>query len=73
VTHIDVLLLLVAVAGGVACVVAALRMTSSVGRLGLLLVLLLAVLVCLGVRLPSWPEIAEYLAPVTIQKGMIPR
>jgi hypothetical protein len=59
----DLVLALVAGAAGVACLVAVLRMTSGLGRLGLLLVLVLAVLVGLGVQVPSWREIADYLAP----------
>jgi hypothetical protein len=62
-TGIDIVLAVVAVAGGLACLVAVLRMTSWIGRLGLLLVLLLALLVCLGVPLPTWQQIADYLAP----------
>jgi hypothetical protein len=70
VTVADTLLAIAAVAGGVVCAVAALRMTSGIGRLGLLLVLLLVTLVCLGVQPPSWQDIAGYLASEpTVQKG----
>lgn len=62
-TGIDIALAVVAVAIGVACLVAVLRMTSWIGRLGLAFVLLLVLLVCLGVELPTWRRIADYLAP----------
>jgi hypothetical protein len=62
-TATDRLVAILAVAGGLACLVAVLRMTSGIGRLGLLLVLLLTLLVCLGVQLPTWQQIADYLAP----------
>jgi hypothetical protein len=62
-TATDRLVAILAVAGGLACLVAVLRMTSGIGRFGLLLVLLLTLLVCLGVELPTWQQIADYLAP----------
>jgi hypothetical protein len=62
-TGTDLLVAALAVAIGFGCLIVALRMTSGLGRLGLLLVLLLALLVCLGVPLPTWHQIADYLAP----------
>ena len=69
-THLDALLALAAAAAGIACVVVAFRMTSGIGRIGLLLVLVLVALACLGAEPPSWRDITGYFAlGPTIQKG----
>jgi hypothetical protein len=62
-TGTDLLVAALAVAIGFGCLIVALRMTSGLGRLGLLLVVLLAVLIGLGAELPTWHQIADYLAP----------
>jgi hypothetical protein len=38
-------------------------MTSGLGRIAVLLVLLLVVLLCCKVPLPGWHDITSYLAP----------
>jgi hypothetical protein len=62
-TGTDILIAVLAVAIGLGCLILALRMMSGLGRLGLLLVVLLAVLIGLGAQLPTWHQIADYLNP----------
>jgi hypothetical protein len=62
-TAIDILLALLVVVAGVGCLVAVLRMTSGIGRLGLALVLILVVLVCCGVELPTGHQVTDYINP----------
>jgi hypothetical protein len=66
-TTVDILVAILVVAIGPACLVAVARMTSGLGRLGLLLVLLLAVLIGLGCEPPSWQQITDYFAPTTTE------
>ena len=62
-TGTDILLAALAVAIGLGCLILPLRMMSGLGRLGLLLVVLHAVLIGLGAELPTWQQIADYLNP----------
>jgi hypothetical protein len=62
-TALDHMIALLAIAAGVACVVITVRMTSGLGRIAVLLVLLLVVLLCCKVPLPGWHDITSYLAP----------